>query len=379
MSIDNPEDLLFSNLLETNGFFSASLISLFGNNFNWNCFENLNIEGGSNLWVWRFLSYKVSIASSVYEHASSSNITETPWLSWLIIWKLPTLPRVKIFLLKLAHRRLSTGEYLYQLNIGPKITCPLYGLADESAEHLIWNCCKIRHYWQDVWLLKNIYGRDVDLRAKAFIAFVAWIIWKSRCNLIFNNRPINFSSIVPNTWIVCYNRSTYTFREFPKTSHLNKSITIFTDASWCEESRSSSLGFIILSNMNHILIAGAKDAVTSSPIMAKFATINLALQFCISNGWLLSCLFCDCAGVAQLLKNFNVCTPWHIKDEYQILKRNLVFFPHLYIESIPKEENEIADALATFDRNSIQLFLFFQGLDRPQWLDDMCSLRHFTF
>lgn len=145
------------------------------------------------------------------------------------------------------------------------------------------------------------------------------------------------------------------------------------------ESRSAGLGFIIISIMNHILIAGSKAAVASSPIMAEFPAINLALQLCISNGWLPTSLLCDCVGVAQLLKNFNVCTAWHIKEDYQLLKRNLGLFPHLFIETIPREDNEIADALASFRRNCNQLSLFFQGLDRPHWLEDLCARRHFIF
>lgn len=398
MSIDNPEELLFSNLSDSNGFCATFLRNLVGNNFDWNCIESLNInESGSNLWVWRLHSSKASIASTVYEHANSSNANEAPWLGWLVIWKLPSLPRVKVFLWKLAHGRIPTGDYLYQLNIGHKMSCPLCGLVDESAEHLFWNCPKIRHCWQDVfarigwnqneisllsfgnWIFKNTYCRDVDLQAKALFASVAWIIWKSRCNLIFNNRLINFSTIVPYAWTLCYNWNLYTFREFSKPSPLNKSKNIFTNDAWSANPCSSGFGFIIIYNMNHILAAGSKCANTSSPIIAEFTAIILALQLCISNGWLHNRLFCDCPGVAQLLKNFNVCTAWHINEEYQKLKRNLVSFPHLCIEIISTDENEIADALATFGRTSPQLSLFFQGLDWPQWHEDICSRRHFIF
>lgn len=229
------------------------------------------------------------------------------------------------------------------------------------------------------WLVKNFHGKAVDLRAKALIASVAWIIWKSRCNSIFRNITINFSSIVPNAWNLCNNLSTSIIRELPRTFHLNKSIAIFTDASWCLESQAAGLGFIIISNLNCILLAGANVVVASSPIMAEFTAINLALQLCITNGWLPSSLYCDCAGVAQLLKNFNICTAWHIKEEYLMLKKNLGSFPHLFIETIPREENEIADALANFGRTSTHLSLFFQGLDRPHWLEDLCVGRHFSF
>lgn len=141
----------------------------------------------------------------------------------------------------------------------------------------------------------------------------------------------------------------------------------------------SGLGFIIIANLNHILLVGAMGAKTNSPIMVELAGINLALQFCNSNGWFPDRIFCDCPGVADLLKNFNVCTAWHINEEYIKLKKNLASFPQTCVDYIPQGNNEIADALANFGRLNHQLSLFYQGFDRPTWLEDSCSRRHFVF
>lgn len=113
--------------------------------------------------------------------------------------------------------------------------------------------------------------------AKALIASVAWIIWKIRCNLIFKNSLINYNTIVAKAWSTCLDFNIYFIREFPKPSLSNNGIIIFTNASWCSNPISSGLGFIIIANMNHILLAGAMGAATSSRIMAEFVAINLAL------------------------------------------------------------------------------------------------------
>lgn len=107
------------------------------------------------------------------------------------------------------------------------------------------------------------------------------------------------------------------------------------------------------------------NATCDSPIMAELAVINLALHFCHSNVWILDNIYCDCPGVADLLKNFSVSTSWHINEEYCKLKRNLDCFPHTCVDYIPREDNEIADILAEFGRLNHQLSLFHQRLDRP--------------
>lgn len=91
------------------------------------------------------------------------------------------------------------------------------------------------------------------------------------------------------------------------------------------------------------------SATCDSPIMAKLAAINLAVNFCLSNGWISDNIYCDCQGVADLLKNFSVCMAWHINEEFCKLKRNLDCFPHTCVEYIPREDNEITDILVDLE------------------------------
>lgn len=79
------------------------------------------------------------------------------------------------------------------------------------------------------------------------------------------------------------------------------------------------------------------------------------------------------------MKNFNPCIAWHYIIEYENMKRNLNNFPHVYIETIPREDSDIAYALVDFGRNDTQLSLFFEGLDCPFWLEDLCSRRNLFF
>lgn len=54
------------------------------------------------------------------------------------IWKLCTILRVKVFILRLVHRKTPTFAYLHMLNIGPNRECSFCGLEAESDEHVLW-------------------------------------------------------------------------------------------------------------------------------------------------------------------------------------------------------------------------------------------------
>lgn len=392
------ENIKFPYLLNFESFCFNTLSNLFGNSLNWDQIGNNKISRmENNFWIWNHISCQASVASTVYDSAVSLIPHQNIWKGWSIIWKLPVLPRIKVFIWKLALGRLPTSAYMYHLNIGPNSNCPFCGLVPEDGEHLIWKCRMISHCWFTVldllgwnhsvfsilstgsWLLEPAPSKIDKLRPQAFIATVAWIIWKSRCNLIFKNSQVNFNLVVSRAWSIFQDFNRTSLRDSLIPQCYNNFITIFTDASWDANSASAGLGFIIVINMNRILLAGAKGTTTKSPFEAEIAAINLAFQTCAEHRWDPSRLCCDCPGIIQLLKNYNACVAWHVEDEYHKLKRHLSVFPNTNLENISRDVNEIADALATFGRLNPQLTRFFQGLDRPSWLENLCASFNFVF
>lgn len=104
---------------------------------------------------------------------------------------------------------------------------------------------------------------------------------------------------------------------------------------------------------------------SSFPIQAKIDAINLAFHTCIDNGWTPDQVFCDCSGVAQLLKHYNVSIARHITADFQNMKENLAKFPNASIGTISRDLNNFIDALANFGKSNLQFSLFFRGMDRP--------------
>lgn len=375
----NLEDLQFSDLFSSNGFCSQAIASLFGTSFDMALINDIHYRNEDVvIWKWNNLSCKPTIASSVYSYLNSQHHLLDCWRGWNEIWKLPVLPHIKIHLWKLAHGKLPTNAYLYNLNIGPNNPCPLCRLEDETAEHAIWHCSKILQCWHDVSnnlglpsCLSNSLSTGswlvgiLDPWAKAIIATVTWLIWKQRFNTIFRNDPVNSSMIVTRAWSLCY--------DFRKSSHRDRAllcanintIHIFTDASWSPCSLFVGLDFLILTNSNCILAAGLKGTSASSQIQAEIAAINLALRTCIDKSWTPARIFYDCPGVAQLLKHYNPSVTWHVSTEFQTMKKNLDIFPNITIETISRELNFFADTLANLGRSNPQLSLFFIGMERP--------------
>lgn len=160
-------------------------------------------------------------------------------------------------------------------------------------------------------------------------------------------------------------------------SHLHLyTITIFTDGSWHSGSNASGLGFLIIDSYGKIFLAGSMGVVYSSPISAKMDAIFQALEVCKEQGWNPPRIRCDYPRISNLIKKHHPCIAWRINLEIHKLKSILKSFLHTSFITIPREENNIADELALHGRLNQQLSLFFRGLDRPSWPEDLCYIRN---
>lgn len=131
------------------------------------------------------------------------------WAGWHKLWKLHVAPRVKHFIWLMLHGRISTTDYLSNINLGPRSLCIFCNIESESIEHLFKECRYTHLIWNT---LNHILGINIsfpDYISSGFwitdykffmhtifvIAANIWYIWKARCDAIFNNINPNFSSI----------------------------------------------------------------------------------------------------------------------------------------------------------------------------------------
>jgi len=125
------------------------------------------------------------------------------------IWKLDTIPKIKIFLWQLCHGALPIRGILLERGVNINPTCPLCLDNVESIDHLfreslmvkkVWDLAE-HHEWfplyaspyetQNVyqWLNRMKNSKTPKLLQK--ISYILWIIWKFRNATVFQNEIFN--------------------------------------------------------------------------------------------------------------------------------------------------------------------------------------------
>ncbi|MBA0550411.1 hypothetical protein Golob_021360 [Gossypium lobatum] len=118
---------------------------------------------------------------------------------WKLIWKLQTLPKIRIFCWRLGHDIIPTYEKIFSIRRDVNSLCPRCSMEKETLIHALKDCPKARavlaYSGLNKKLLDGSYGQCVDwnedvaqvLDKKAFSDFIAilWNIWNSRNSRMF--------------------------------------------------------------------------------------------------------------------------------------------------------------------------------------------------
>lgn len=75
-----------------------------------------------NTWVWSPKAKRSKLSTIIYYHISKSAVHQDHWDGWDNIWRLRIASREKHFIWLLFHNGIKTFDYLYRLNLGPKLT-----------------------------------------------------------------------------------------------------------------------------------------------------------------------------------------------------------------------------------------------------------------
>lgn len=134
--------------------------------------------------------------------SQSSHQTGTDF--WKDLWKIKTLPKIKLFLWRVATSYLPRMLALYNRKVAPTPLCPLCWEFPESVEHVLFLCPWTIGVWFasslnydilsittfDEWFiaLKSAAGHNSDNQSWVYTttSFICWEIWKTRCNYNFN-------------------------------------------------------------------------------------------------------------------------------------------------------------------------------------------------
>ncbi|XP_050386353.1 uncharacterized protein LOC126802719 [Argentina anserina] len=130
--------------------------------------------------------------------------------TWKLIWRLHTLPKIKLFLWQVLGGVGPVFLNLYKRKMVQTPLCPICGQDEESFEHLFLLCSWVATVWFgsplglridkamitsfDRWLysLSNSFRdarkKDVFL---SLCSSICWMIWKARCNYVYKGTPLS--------------------------------------------------------------------------------------------------------------------------------------------------------------------------------------------
>lgn len=117
---------------------------------------------------------------------------------------------------RLSMRLCYYGKFILPKNLLHHPLCLICNAQEESIEHLLVLCLCVELVWfggelvirlhrhevttWPAWLitcLEAVSGLKSDKsRVLSYIAFTCWHIWKTRCNFLFNQQPINHQQVI---------------------------------------------------------------------------------------------------------------------------------------------------------------------------------------
>ncbi|XP_039145745.1 uncharacterized protein LOC120282984 [Dioscorea cayenensis subsp. rotundata] len=340
-------------------------------------------------WVWFPKANNIKTTSMVYSHFNNSAGTMNPWDGWRNLWRLKIAPRPKYFMWLLLHNGIKTYDYLYRLNLGPQTLCRFCNIDFECTEHLFNHCSKAQYIWR---LVSAAIGKQVsfldgfssghwlsptnsvyDLRDQSVIAVTSWLIWKSRCNLIFRNESPDFNAIHVN--------ALSHVREFSLSpTYLSGSRLILNNFSLIDspflfvsslgkgEARDYGAGFYLSNACSQIICAGCCNNLADSILEADALALLIALGSLHASDLSSCTIFIASNDLYHLIQSDAIHFAWRLRPLISSLSDYLSSLGHPRICIIPKAWLAIANSLALHGLNSHVLTLFHQGKDLPRWL-----------
>ncbi|CAN1290498.1 hypothetical protein LINPERPRIM_LOCUS20730 [Linum perenne] len=125
---------------------------------------------------------------------------------WLSTWELPVQPKLKFFLWRMLHIIIPTKDCLIDKNIEVHPSCAVCHLADESLEHLLFECPISMTFYRMARLTPPpfinthfvIYWRFIiqnqsNLAPVWILAW--WRVWKGRNHVVFNHAQYSIDSL----------------------------------------------------------------------------------------------------------------------------------------------------------------------------------------
>lgn len=138
------------------------------------------------------------------------NTSDNDSFSGSRIWKLPSLPRIQMFIWKCMQQSIGVKDCLAKRGIPLDTTCPICHSKAETIIHALRDCSLVKALWQQLgthclyssffsqgikdWLITNgglkSTQNAVGIPWNILFSFGIWLVWKQQNQVVFNSKGV---------------------------------------------------------------------------------------------------------------------------------------------------------------------------------------------
>ncbi|XP_074321452.1 uncharacterized protein LOC141657962 [Silene latifolia] len=176
--------------------------------------------GDVDSWVWdhtRDGEYSVKTGYRLLVEDGASEIEQSDfanegWL-WKAIWKVPVLPRIKVFMWQLCHEAIPTKVNIARRLGGDDVACPRCHSERESCLHAIRGCGWGHEIWEEVGIGTGVWRgvvlvrdwvevtlRELGEKERVLFLVTCWVLWERRNRLVFEEERWDVGGIMRRIW-----------------------------------------------------------------------------------------------------------------------------------------------------------------------------------
>ncbi|XP_019099570.1 PREDICTED: uncharacterized protein LOC104783445 [Camelina sativa] len=288
-------------------------------------------------------------------------------------WKLNAPRKIKHFIWQAIAGCIASCSRLVDRHCGTDRTCPRCGAAEESINHVLFECPPALQVWAlshtplppGIFPCSSLYAnldflfwgaKDLGYVVSIVESFpwLLWYIWKARNDKVFNNHEI----LAPDTCEIAFSEATSwkLAQELGKeetedieqggpvrTLQQGIGLVCCVDASWKDSDNIAGLGFELKGGPQ--MLYGARGTTRQlSPLHAELDGLIWAMETLISSGFTQVRFETDCSSIPKILEEME---EWPVfATELDVFSRLRDRFSFFSISFISRSNNVRADCLA---------------------------------
>ncbi|OMO67492.1 reverse transcriptase [Corchorus capsularis] len=329
------------------------------------------------------LKNNMSSSQNPNRASSSHNVDHT---IWKFIWKLTCPNKIKTFLWRCCRNALPTAMGLFKRNCRDSGLCSICGQGEETIEHILLTCDWTRGVWLcvcgliidmqglstfDKWLdqLRKMLtdSEDGGRQMLTKIAFVCWIIWKVRCEVVIAEEKLQHVQVVyriqkaigdfelanfiaDKRQVIKNDQQVVQRWSKPELGWLKYNC----DGSFCKDTKNFGNGVVVRNHSGHILEGIGMTVDGSSALCAEALALREAVQLAVKSGVQNAVFEIDSAELFTNVQQRIVSKQdWHISHIIQDIQSMLPCLDKSMVRKVSRSANLAADWFAKQSRRKM--------------------------